>query len=192
MEEGGSLWPRGAERGKRERSEGQREKGTYIAPRISSETMRSVTPRATPRQTVVLPRFLLPLSVLASGDSSLFRLASLPPLSLSFLLLLLVLLLLPLLPHLHLSFSRSRHSLSRSATTLFTHELSLIPKLFREMRECAHGIASFSCFSCFLYFSLKSRISEQCQSERNKTSSDEFQKYRQRRSNHRNVISNKY
>jgi len=57
---------------------GEREERIYIAPRTSSETMRSVMPRATPRQTVLLPRFLLPLSVLAPGDPSLFLLASLP------------------------------------------------------------------------------------------------------------------
>lgn len=63
----------------RARREGkERKRGIYVAPKISSETMRSVTPRATPRQTVVLPRFLLPLSVLASGDSSPFRLPSFP------------------------------------------------------------------------------------------------------------------
>jgi len=63
----------------RARREGKEKKrGIYVALKISSETMRSVTPRATPRQTVVLPRFLLPLSVLASGGSSPFRLASFP------------------------------------------------------------------------------------------------------------------
>lgn len=54
----------------------ERKRRIYVAPKISSETMRSVTPQAIPRQTVVLPRFLLPLSVLASGDSSPFRLSS--------------------------------------------------------------------------------------------------------------------
>lgn len=68
--------PKGERRGKRKRegkTERESTRGIYIGPRISSETMRSVTPRATPRQTVVLPRFLFPLSVLACGDPSLFR-----------------------------------------------------------------------------------------------------------------------
>lgn len=102
----------------RARREGKkRKRGIYVAPKISSETMRSVTPRATPRQTVVLPRFLFPLSVLASGDSSPFRLVP------SF-----------LLPLLLAFFSRATFfSFSPVPETLsirLLYELLLISKLF--------------------------------------------------------------